>query len=164
MSPITPSWHQYIYMALTKINFMFKKKYIFLVILIVGVFFLVQTNEFICVVLGGIYEERWEIMECPPGRVCDPQYSTYYQCDLLDYKKYMGCARAGEQIGTMGGIDTKSCCIGLNRIEFAEEREDSDFWVREDTIICSDCGNGICEKWENKNNCPVDCKNNQLNS
>jgi hypothetical protein len=25
-------------------------------------------------------------------------------------------------------------------------------------MICSDCGNGICETWENKCNCPADCK------
>ena len=25
-------------------------------------------------------------------------------------------------------------------------------------LICSDCGNGVCETWENKCNCPANCK------
>lgn len=68
------------------------------------------------------------------------------------------CAGAGEKIGTML-VNGKKCCDGLKPIPVISETENENV-VSEtsDTAICSNCGNGLCEKWENKFNCSLDCK------
>lgn len=47
------------------------------------------------------------------------------------------------------------CCKGLSLIS---SRDCSSEFILGSGMICSDCGNGICESWENKCNCKEDCK------
>ncbi|MAG50526.1 hypothetical protein CL621_02715 [archaeon] len=67
------------------------------------------------------------------------------------------CVQAGEYAGNPsikpGSPDSYvgECCEGLSRISECSEEE---LGCGE---ICSDCGNGICEEWENDYNCPDDC-------
>ena len=79
---------------------------------------------------------------CPPG-----DYSCDFPC------KEMACKKAGES------VLVSKCCEGLKKISpviiYDEECQEKGMvgW----THICSDCGNGICESWENKCNCSSDC-------
>jgi hypothetical protein len=50
----------------------------------------------------------------------------------------------------------KNCCAGLVEIEAAEQYGDV-CAVGAGVMLCSDCGNGICEQWENNCNCQEDC-------
>ena len=49
------------------------------------------------------------------------------------------------------------CCDGLERIDYKFSRDGECFDVPDTGTICSDCGNNICEEWENLCNCPEDC-------
>jgi len=67
--------------------------------------------------------------------------------------KELPCKKAGE------GVLVSECCEGLIQI-FPTYIYDANCnftgivgWIP----ICSDCGNGICESWESKCNCPQDC-------
>jgi len=72
------------------------------------------------------------------------------------------CTRAGQSpdeysFGMYIG-PIPQCCDGLKRIN-VRQYEDGECYVLPDTgTICSDCGNDICEEWENPCNCPDDCK------
>lgn len=69
------------------------------------------------------------------------------------------CKEAGEasqnpSLGPNGYYG--ECCEGLVEIysgPWTEECEQGEGGA----LICSDCGNGSCESWENKCNCPIDC-------
>ncbi len=71
------------------------------------------------------------------------------------------CIREGNKISEGG-----SCCSGLRKIFVAEYspskscEELSENSVRSGTVyyVCSACGNSNCESWENRCNCPQDCK------
>jgi len=76
---------------------------------------------------------------------------------VKNYKNYIDCAGAGEQISTMM-LDGKECCVGLKRIGVMGESGEGVVWKMTDVAICSDCGNGFCESWENKHSCSEDCK------
>lgn len=70
-----------------------------------------------------------------------------------------GCAKAGEGDGAPGpNSPIVTCCSGLTKINGCLELRNG---VCEPLVgcggICSDCGNKICETWENKCNCPSDC-------
>lgn len=80
------------------------------------------------------------------------------------------CAKAGYTSSnpSLGpDLDPKnSCCEGLvsisNDLRYEPTREYADengcTMTEGGGSICSDCGNGNCEDWENPCNCPVDCK------
>ncbi len=71
------------------------------------------------------------------------------------------CVGAGS-VSPMAG----DCCFGLTRNFVAEYdstsscEELSENSVRAGTVyyICTACGNKNCESWENRCNCPQDCK------
>jgi len=66
------------------------------------------------------------------------------------------CAGAGEFVPVMP--DAKQCCPGLQTIPTAEISEDGTCMFLDGAALCSDCGNGSCEEWENVCNCPEDCQ------
>jgi len=73
------------------------------------------------------------------------------------------CAKAGEPSSnpSLGpGDNPKQCCEGLKEISGAgmEQFIQNCLPMPGMGLICSDCGNNICESWENKCNCPTDCK------
>ena len=55
-------------------------------------------------------------------------------------------------------IGPKKCCEGLIIIEELWEKNGDCGKLPDAGIICSDCGNSICEEWENLCNCPADCQ------
>ena len=80
------------------------------------------------------------------------------------------CAKAGEMssnpsLGPSAPTPRK-CCEGLVEIYAGLRYEPNSEIADEDGCVnwegsasmCSDCGNGICESWENKCNCSEDCK------
>ncbi|MBU3907300.1 MAG: hypothetical protein KKA64_03545 [Nanoarchaeota archaeon] len=67
------------------------------------------------------------------------------------------CFKEGERIQFVSG---NSCCKGLKEIQLPEiMQEDGSCKLDVSLGMCSNCNNGICESWENKCNCPEDCKN-----
>lgn len=71
------------------------------------------------------------------------------------------CVSAGEaannpSLGPNGFFG--ECCEGLKEIPAYYESEEVCVLGLGGANICSDCGNNICETWENKCNCPEDCK------
>ena len=79
------------------------------------------------------------------------------------------CAKAGEKssYSSLGpsAPTPKKCCKGLVEIyagsRYEPDKEYADengciHWVGS-ASMCSDCGNGICESWENRCNCFKDC-------
>ena len=80
------------------------------------------------------------------------------------------CAKAGEMSSnpSLGPKNNpRECCEGLVEISAGLKYDPNNEYVSADKngcirllgsgCICSDCGNGICENWENKCNCPEDC-------
>lgn len=88
---------------------------------------------------------------------------------LIIYNKLAGCAREGEISSNPSlGPDApreRECCKGLVVISQGFVYKPNEEWADENGCvmldgmgsICSDCGNGHCEKWENRCNCPEDC-------
>ena len=72
------------------------------------------------------------------------------------------CNEAGKQTGisSANGFSFGDCCEGLVTIGPSDLRaydENCQLIGEGYTAICSDCGNGICESWEHRCNCPEDC-------
>lgn len=93
----------------------------------------------------------------------------YYTWNLINKVSKDSCAFAGE-VSSNPTISpefniVKKCCNGLVEISDALRYLPNDEGADENGcvmalgagIICSDCGNGNCESWENKCNCPEDC-------
>ncbi len=56
---------------------------------------------------------------------------------------------------------TSECCQGLIKIaggQYPKSYDENCIVMPGVPVICSDCGNGDCEEWENKCNCPKDCQ------
>ncbi len=83
----------------------------------------------------------------------------------------VGCIKEGQRIPitaiSPAGFEQRKhmaieCCEGLKAIPPLDYFDkDCNFRPRigvTEGAICSDCGNGTCESWENKCNCPKDCK------
>ena len=79
------------------------------------------------------------------------------------------CLTAGEtsRTGTIpaGGSSDRvgECCAGLKEILAGKYPQDynadcSTTGFSGISYLCSDCGNGNCESWENKCSCPADCQ------
>ena len=79
------------------------------------------------------------------------------------------CAKAGEfssnaSLGPSAPIP-RECCEGLVEIYGGSRYEPNNEYADENGCInwvgsgsfCSDCGNSICESWENRCNCSKDC-------
>lgn len=75
------------------------------------------------------------------------------------------CIKAGEikQSPAILGEIRGECCEGLTEIQefpvpLAGEFNCDEIQPAGNDLICSACGNNVCEKiWENKCNCPEDC-------
>ncbi len=79
------------------------------------------------------------ISRCPS--VCDP--SGLCVCAGT-------CLEQG-QIGIFSG-----CCSGLTELAYVSDV--SSCTTDEGFIVCSLCGNGVCDRGENRCNCPQDCR------
>ena len=84
--------------------------------------------------------------------------------------KNESCAKEGEAAFLSSGPPFKDCCEDLVEIAGGDEShwenvdKNSNGVIDDDEVIdggftmCSDCGNGICESWEHRYNCPEDCQ------
>ncbi len=87
-------------------------------------------------------------------------YNTYYD-PLMDR-----CAKAGEgswspSVGYRNRSNPGKCCEGLVEIYAGLKyyaAKDSCRSLGKSIYVCSDCGNSVCESWENRCNCPEDCE------
>ncbi len=69
------------------------------------------------------------------------------------YVKELPCSKAGESVSE--GI---VCCEGLSTLQTSAEGLGGICAMMVGGYgICSDCGDGTCETWENRCNCPSDC-------
>ena len=83
---------------------------------------------------------------------------------VYSVKAQESCIKAGEvsQNGSLGPGNSYfgECCSGLTEINNGvryNSASQSCTFLEGSGIICSACGNGTCEKWENPCNCPQDC-------
>jgi len=124
-----------------------------------------------CVQLGYEYQIREDAQGNQYGVCVFPDGS---ECDGWDYfrKCYYGgspascewpcqelaCREAGEL------VYLSECCEGLHKIRPAHtfDANCSELELVGWLFLCSDCGNGICECWESKCNCPADCGGPQI--
>lgn len=67
----------------------------------------------------------------------------------------------GEGEGIMGlvtpDVPNLPCCTGLQQIDDSAPSGNNEC-VATEGFICSNCGDGICGRVENRCNCPADCK------
>lgn len=69
------------------------------------------------------------------------------------------CANGGQTSLNDATGQSTPCCDGLTQIGGTPLNKYRDGMPADGYgSICSDCGNGICESWEHKYNCPADCK------
>jgi len=88
------------------------------------------------------------------------------QCQAIVYECPQGCedgACLSEECTEEGKINyfnEPPCCEGLVVISTSYPLENGKCSLvpTNGAGLCANCGNGICEKWENKCNCPEDCK------
>ncbi len=101
-----------------------------------------------------------ESSDCPGGQKCEENLCIA-----------VGCIEAGQAIpnewnSSSGKVDTShlatELCQGL--VNIPEKRQFDDRCNTKSCLGCdyhdiaSDCGNGACEEWESKCNCPADCE------
>jgi len=121
-----------------------------------------------CILQGYEYEIRTDeqgnqygVCVFPDGSECGG-WDYYRKCELNgiggDFTchwpcKEMRCKEAGES------VLVSKCCEGLDKIYPAHifDANCNELGLVGWLFLCSDCGNGICESWESKCNCPEDC-------
>lgn len=108
---------------------------------------------------------QYGICVSPNGKECE-EWNFYCKCEPKGVGCWLGnfscdfpceelpCKKAGES------VLVSECCEGLKEIPPIRIYDDecNETGMTGWTYICSDCGNNICESWENKCNCPEDCK------
>ena len=110
-----------------------------------------EGNEYgVCVFPDGSECDEWHYYcKCEPDGIgCWPgEFTCDWPCEPVH------CTEAGQYAWFV------ECCDGLDRllpgyVYDLDCRKVGSTWMH----LCSDCGNGICEGWESKCNCPQDCK------
>lgn len=100
-----------------------------------------------------------DAIQCPDGTYVG---RTGTKCEFVCPTTTASCAKAGEVSSGFGPNPvTIQCCAGLTEIFDSNLRQYGTECIPTPGIgkICSSCGNNICENnWENKCNCPTDCK------
>lgn len=93
------------------------------------------------------------------GNKCE-QWQFYRGECGSEYVKEIECAQAGERSGV-----AVQCCEGLESIPNSAKGTDG---ICAESVggypVCSDCGNGVCEEWENVCNCEIDCRGKAIDS
>ncbi|MBU2562443.1 MAG: PepSY domain-containing protein [Nanoarchaeota archaeon] len=74
-----------------------------------------------------------------------------------DTVKMISCAKAGEVAVSNPPTINKECCEGLEQISSINGFDEQCNPLEGGGSICSDCGNNICEDWENECSCSKDC-------
>ena len=102
-----------------------------------------------CLEMGYTIEDGYCVF--PDGNSCELWAFLLGDCGE-EYVHPVGCAEAGEHRGV-----AVECCEGLVEIPNAYSQDHVCQYLLGAFSLCSDCGNGICEDWENSCNCPEDC-------
>ena len=98
-----------------------------------------------------------EYLSYRTGILAIPRNSSEVIYDDLRKELFKDCKNLGEYWQTSQYNRYNICCQGLNHSFFAKVTNESCGFDTEH-IVCSDCGNGICESWENICNCKEDCE------
>lgn len=104
------------------------------------------------------YEIGWTCLACGDG-ICNLEYEN--KCNCSEDCNAAPCVPAGKSADerTFGKyIGPKYCCDGLIKIPVRSYEKGHCYILEDADSICSNCGNLICEEWENKCNCSEDCK------
>ena len=98
---------------------------------------------------------------------CEPtvDYETYSNkcvlenagATLVSNGKCLPCTPEGKTMIVYPGY---RCCSGLSAISTTKLNSNGEYESLLGASICSKCGNGTCETWENKTNCLTDCPTN----
>lgn len=103
----------------------------------------------VCIFPDGSECNAWQYYcKCEPNSCSPGDFSCHWPCEELP------CKEAREF------VSISECCEGLSEIPRIEAYDNECNlvgylgWL----YICSDCGNGICESWEDKCNCQEDCE------
>ena len=87
---------------------------------------------------------------------------VYIYSNKIDSSNVSDCTKAGKVALNDVTGEFKECCSDLKEVGNLPDgtlEECKNFAEMEGFgSICSDCGNSVCESWENRCNCPVDCK------
>ena len=116
-----------------------------------GYAFEIRTDEHgvtygVCVFPDGSFCSSWAYFaEC---YLAEPSGQCHWPCQELP------CKQAGQT------VYIGECCEGLKQIPAAQtyDQDCNPVGIGGAGPICSDCGNSICEPWESKCNCPLDCR------
>lgn len=102
-----------------------------------------------------VYTGCKDSLDCPAQMKCEEE-----KCVEI------GCGKEGET-GPSAGINpewldhlSSECCPGLKEITYKnyfDENCKDTMLAGAPSFVCSACGNGVCEEWESKCNCPEDC-------
>jgi len=90
--------------------------------------------------------------ECEEDSDCEVEEQCTKDCIC---KEPQECVPEGGSVAVIPG--SPSCCEGLVRISPARITSNGQCNMLVGSALCSDCGNGTCEEWENKCNCEKDC-------
>lgn len=109
-----------------------------------------------CTEMGYTYvtENETEICDFGDGNNCSLTEFYNGSCGTT-YVVNASCAEAGERVGVI-----TECCGNLSSIgEYSEDEGDClSRMVIGVYGICSNCGDDVCEEWENNCSCPDDCE------
>ncbi|MBU0466541.1 MAG: DUF333 domain-containing protein [Nanoarchaeota archaeon] len=86
------------------------------------------------------------------GESCE-QWAFFNGSCGQEHVRNLSCAVAGGQRGVV-----RECCVGLAELENFNLIEGDCQLLVGAYATCSDCGDGICEEWENECNCLEDCE------
>ena len=121
------------------------------------------------IVIGGAYlirkQENDKLNKILPA-LCKNNFDCPLQTKCKNYICVdTGCVKDGGSFsGAVRDADhmANKCCIGLKRVTASKYYDEN---CNIDNLLwggsmstCSDCGNGICESWENRCNCSEDCE------
>lgn len=120
-----------------------------------GYAFEIRTDEYgvtygVCVFPDDSFCSSWAYFaEC---YLAEPSGQCHWPCQALP------CKQAGQT------VYIGECCEGLTKIPAAEtyDQDCNPVGIGGAGPICADCGNGTCEPWESKCNCPLDCRKPRL--
>lgn len=126
---------------------------LFGVILSASVFAIPEPSSSYCEEMGYKYEFSGGKGTCvfSDGQNCDAAAFYNGSCGR-NYRKVLACAAAGQSPGV-----ARECCEGLKVISKTEYANGLCREVVGSYGVCSNCGNGNCEAWENVCNCEDDC-------
>lgn len=117
-----------------------------------------------------LYLDEWEknLNENCGNRACITLYACQEgkavcednKCEFAEHDNEKSCISAGESADKYSHgiyIGSNSCCEGLLKIPVKDYKDGECYNLFDVGTVCSECGNSICEEWENKCNCPEDC-------